>query len=199
MRRRSGLGLVAVLLIVAGIGIAIWNWRTSAEGPTAATFGFQDWLVRCQAVKDKDGKETVGCGMSQQILDQQSRRPVLQLHLARAPSGTGHQLVVVVPLGVTVPSGILLQIGDAKRNVAFTQCLPGGCVAPLAADAALIDKMKSSQDGRVAVADRLGKTVAIPFSLKGFGPAFEKMESQGGIGNSDATWWTRFWNSSGTK
>jgi invasion protein IalB len=194
MRRRSGLGLVAVVLIVAGVAIAVWNWRSSAEGPTAATFGFQDWLVRCQAVKDK-----VGCGMSQQILDQQSHQPLLQLHLAGAPSGTGHQLVVVLPLGVSVPSGILIQIGDLKRNVAFTQCLPGGCVAPLVADDDLIDKMKSSPDGRVAVADRTGKTVAIPFSLKGFAPAFEKMESQGGIGTNDATWWTRFWNSSGTK
>jgi hypothetical protein len=39
----------------------------------------------------------------------------------------------------------------------------------------------------------------VPFSLKGFAPAFEKMEEQGGIANNNATWWTRFWNSSGTK
>jgi len=196
VRRRSGIGFVAALLLIAGAGIAVWNWNAPAgnETPSAATFGFQDWLVRCQAVK-----ATVGCGMSQQILDQRAHQPLLQLHLARAPSGSGHQLVVVLPLGVSVPSGIAIQIGDLKRSVAFTQCLPGGCMAPLAADAALIAKMKSSADARVGVVDRFGKTFAIPFSLKGFAPAFEKMESQGGIGKNDATWWSGFWNASGTK
>jgi invasion protein IalB len=199
VRRRSGLGILAVVLILAGAGYAIWSWTSPGETPTAASFGFEDWLVRCQAVKQQDGGEKIGCGMSQQILDQNSRRPVLQLHLGRATAGEGYQLVTVLPLGVTVPSGIVIQIGEAKRNVAFTQCLPGGCVAPLPADAAWVDTMKGAKEGRVLVADRTGKTVALPFSLKGFGAAFEKMESQGGIAGGGATWWTSFWNSSGTK
>jgi invasion protein IalB len=158
------------------------------------SFGFQDWLVRCQAAGDK-----TGCGMSQQILDQRSRQPVLQLHLARAPKGEGHQLVVVMPLGVSVPPGIAIQIGKAKRNVAFTQCLPGGCVAPTTVDAAFLETLRTGSDGRVGVADRTGKTVAVPFSLKGFAAAFDKMEERGGDGGNDATWWTSFWNSSETK
>lgn len=196
MQRRGSFGLIAGALVLGGVGLAAWTWSAPAGGekPSAATFGFQDWLVRCQAVKDD-----VGCGMSQQILDNRSRQPILQLHLARAPSGSGHQLVIVLPLGVSVPSGTVLQAGETKRNVAFTQCLPGGCVAPLAVDTALIDVLKSAKDARVGVVDRTGKTVAVPFSLKGFGPAFEKMESHGGIGKNDATWWSGFWNASGTK
>jgi invasion protein IalB len=196
MASRGSLGLIAGVLVLGGVGFAAWSMGPpgSGEKPTAATFGFQDWLVRCQAVK-----EDVGCGMSQQILDQKARQPILQLHMARAPSGEGHQLVVVLPLGVTVPSGIVVQVGDAKRNVAFTQCLPGGCVAPVALDTALLDLLKSGKEARVGVVDRAGKTVAVPFSLKGFEPAFEKMESHGGIGKNDATWWNGFWNSSGTK
>ena len=64
---------------------------------------------------------------------------------------------------------------------------------------ALIDVLKSAKDGRVGVVDRTGKTVAVPFSLKGFAAAFEKMELHGGIGKNDATWWNGFWNASGTK
>jgi len=192
--RRGGLAFVGGLLVLAGAGIAIWNFGSSAEGPNSASFGFQSWLVRCQA-----GEAKVGCGMSQTILDQRTRQSVLQLHLARAVKDEGHQLVVVLPLGVTVPSGIVIQIGDLKRNVAFTQCLPGGCLAPIKADGALIEKMKASAEGRAIVLDRIGKQVAVPFSLKGFGPAYEKMEEKGGIENSGATWWTRLWNSSGTK
>jgi len=194
MMGRGGVLFIGGLVVLVVVGLVIWNWNTSAEGPTSASFGFQDWAVRCQAGKDK-----VGCGMSQQILDQRSRQSVLQLHLARAVKGEGHQLVVVMPLGVTLPPGVVIQIGDLKRNVAFTQCLPGGCVAPLDVDAKLVEKMKSTADGRVVVLTRVAKQVAVPFSLKGFSPAFEKMEAQGGIGKNDATWWTQFWNSSGTK
>jgi invasion protein IalB len=196
MARGGRFGLMAGVLVLGGAGLLAWNWASPAGGekPTAATFGYQDWLVRCQAAKD-----VVGCGMTQQILDQRARQPILQLHLARAPSGEGHQLVVVMPLGVSVPSGVVMQIGEMKRNAAFTQCLPGGCVAPIVADAALLEAFRSAKDGRVGVVDRAGKTVGVPFSLKGFSPAFEKMESQGGIGKNDATWWSGFWNSSGTK
>jgi invasion protein IalB len=196
MARRGGMAFAGLVLVLAGAGFAVWNLMGSSsdEGPTSATFGYDAWLVRCQAAGDK-----VGCGMSQQVLDQGSRQSVLQLHLARAPKGDGHQLVAVLPLGVSVPQGILIQIGESKRNVAFTQCLPAGCVAPTAVDAAFLATLKSGKEGRIGVIGRTGKTVAVPFSLKGFGAAFEKMEERGGIANSDATWWNSFWNSSATK
>lgn len=190
------MAFAGLILVLAGAGFAVWNMAgpSTDSGPTSATFGYEAWLVRCQAAGEK-----VGCGMTQQILDQRSRQPVLQLHLARAPQGEGHQLVAVLPLGVSVPQGILIQIGNSKRNVAFTQCLPGGCVAPTPVDAAFLDVLKAGGEGRVGVVGRGGKTVAVPFSLKGFTPAFEKMEERGGIANSDATWWSGFWNSSETK
>ncbi len=194
MARRGGLAIAGGLLVLVGAGIAFWQWTKPAEAPTSATFGFENWLVRCQTT---DGKS--GCGMSQQILDQRARRPVLQLILAGVSNGEGYQLVVVLPLGVTVPPGAVIQVGELKRNVAFVQCLPAGCIAPLDADAELLDAMKTTEEGRVGVVDRIGKTIAIPFSLKGFAPAFEKMEEQGGVASGDATWWTRFWNSSGTQ
>lgn len=196
--RRSRLGLFALILIVIGGGIAIWSMGggggSSNSTPTAASFGFQDWLVRCQQAQGQ-----VGCGMSQQVLDQRTRQAVVQLHLGRAPSGTGHQLVVVLPLGVSLANGATLEAGDFKRQIAFTQCLPAGCVGPTAADQELLDKMGAAEGGRVTVISRSGQPVAIPFSLKGFEPAFEKMEAHGGIGNSGATWWTGLWNSSETK
>ncbi|MBL8780808.1 MAG: invasion associated locus B family protein [Alphaproteobacteria bacterium] len=198
MARRGSFAVIGGLLLLTGAGFGVWSLMggsTSTSGsPSSSSFGFEAWLVRCQTVKDN-----VGCGMSQQILDQRSRQPVLQLHLGRAVSGEGHQLVAVLPLGVAVPPGIVIQIGETKRNVAFTQCLPGGCVAPLPVDAALLGLLKSGKDGRIGVVDRGGKTVVVPFSLKGFAPAFDKMEASGGNGASGATWWSGSANSSETK
>lgn len=198
MARRGSLAIAGGILLLAGAGFVAWNLMSPPAGlspstPSSASFGFEAWLVRCQAVKD-----TAGCGMSQQILDQR-RQAVLQLHLARSAKGEGHQLVVVLPLGVAVPPGIVVQVGETKRNVAFTQCLPGGCVAPMPVDAAFVDVLRSGTEGRVGVVDRRGQTVAVPFSLKGFAPAFAKMEEGGGIADSGATWWSGFANSSETK
>jgi len=198
--RRGSFAAIGGVLLLAGAGFGVWSLMSgggplsSGETPSSASFGFDAWLVRCQAVKD-----TVGCGMSQQILDQRSRQPVLQLHLARAPKGEGHQLVAIMPLGVTVPPGIVIQIGENKRNVAFTQCLPGGCVAPVVVDAAYLSVLKSGAEGRVGVVDRRGQTVAVPFSLKGFAPAFDKMEERGGMGSGGTAWWSDSENSSETK
>lgn len=197
MARRGSLAVVGGLAVLAGVGFVVWKLMGSSPtvtGPSTASFGFDAWLVRCQRVGEK-----TGCSMSQRILDKQSGRPVLQLHLGRAPKGEGHQLVAVLPLGVTVPPGIVIQIGENKRNVAFTQCLPGGCVAPLAIDAAALEVWASGAEGRVGVVDRRGQTVAVPFSLKGFAGAFKKMNEHGGVGGNDATSWTGFWNSSETK
>jgi len=198
--RRGSFAVIGGLLLLTGAGFGVWSLMSNSPsslgggGPSTASFGFDAWLVRCQAVK-----EDVGCGISQQILDQRSRQPILQLILGRAPSGKGHQFVIVMPLGVTVPPGIAIQIGDTKRTVAFTQCLPGGCVAPLPVDDAFLDVLKSNTEGRVGVVDRRGQTVAVPFSLKGFVGAFDKMEEHGGIGADGATWWSSFANSSETK
>lgn len=200
MARRGSFAVIGGLLLLVGAGFGVWSLMShspSSSGagePTTASFGFDAWLVRCQTAK-----EGVGCGMSQQIVDQQSRQPILQLILGRAPSGKGHQLVAIMPLGVTVPPGIAIQIGETKRNVAFIQCLPGGCVAPLPVDDALLGALKSGKEGRVGVVDRRGQTVAVPFSLKGFAGAFDKMEELGGIGSDSATWWSGFANSSETK
>jgi invasion protein IalB len=197
MARRGSFALAGGLAVLAGAAVFVWNLMSSSpmeKGPSTASFGFDAWLVRCQAVGDE-----TGCGMSQRILDQRSRQPVLQLHMARAAKGQGHQLLVVLPLGVAVPPGIVIQIGDNKRNVAFTQCLPGGCVAPLEIDQKYVSVLKSGAEGRIGVVDRRGQTVAVPFSLKGFDGAFAKMEEHGGIGGNDATSWMSFWNSSETK
>lgn len=197
MARRGSFAIVGGLALLAGVGFVVWNLMGSSPsgtGPSTASFGFDAWLVRCQAVGG-----TTGCGMSQRILDKQSGQSVLQLHFGRSPKGDGHQLIAVLPLGVTVPPGIVIQIGETKRNVAFTQCLPGGCVAPLAIDAATLDVLTSGTEGRVGVVDRRGQTVAVPFSLKGFSGAFAKMNEHGGIGGNNATSWMSFWNSSETK
>ncbi len=173
-----GLRGVLVLFAVALLGVAgaIFFFMPGTP-PSSASYTFQDWLVRCQTVKEK-----LACGLTQQVLDQRSRGTVLQLSLAEGPDGT-RVLGTLVPLGVSVPDGVTLQVGEATRKFGYTQCLPGGCIASLKADDEIVAKMKAGGEARLAVVDRMGRPVVMPVSLKGFADAFDKMTSpQGG-------WW----------
>lgn len=67
--------------------------------------------------------------------------------------------------------------------------LSGGCVALFDSDGELIEKMRAGGDARVGVVDRTGAPVAVPVSLKGFGAAYEKLRSNGGIASGDP-WWS---------
>lgn len=176
----------AIILMGAAGAIVLWQGAREEE-PTAASFAFQDWSVRCQVVSGASG-----CGLTQQVVDARLGGPVLQLTMVATPSGKG-KLAIVVPLGVSVPDGVTLQVGDLTRRLDYAQCLSGGCVALLDADGELIDKMKAGGDTRVGVVDRTGAPVAVPVSLKGFAPAYEKMRSKSG-GGSGAAWWTAWIN-----
>ena len=172
---RTPLILVAVALIAVGAG-AFFFMAGGGNEPANATYSFDDWQMHCQA--EKTGRV---CGLTQQLVDRQAGRAVLQVSFGAAPNGA-HVLGVVVPLGVSVPDGVTLQVADATRKFEYSQCLPGGCIASLAVDDALIDKMKATPDAKLAVIDRTGKPVVMPISLKGFGPAIEKMNASGGGG-----------------
>lgn len=190
--RQSLLVFGALVFLGVGAAIAFWPQGTSDQSPNAASFAFQDWLVRCQSVQDK-----AGCGLTQQVVDQRLARAVLQLTVTSAEAG-GAKMAAVVPLGVSVPDGVTLQVGEETRKFDYVQCLPGGCVALLDVDEALVGKMKSASDARLGVVDRTGAPIAMPVSLKGFAPAFDKMESKGGLGGG-ASWWSTLLSQSGAK
>lgn len=171
-----------VLMGVAG-AIVLWQGGGREKAPATATFAFEDWSVRCQALEG-----AAGCGLTQQVIDARLGGPVLQLTMVAASSGEG-KLAVVVPLGVSVPDGVTLQIGQLTRRIEYAQCVSSGCVALLDADGELIDTMKAGGNARVGVVDRAGAPVAVPLSLKGFAPAFDKMRSEGGAGGG-GSWWT---------
>jgi invasion protein IalB len=172
MKTQTLLILVALVLLVAG-GVILWTMG-GRETPAATASRFDDWLVRCQAAKQGE----LACALSQHVLDRRTGRSLVQLTVSAAPGGE-NLLGIVVPLGVSVPDGVTLQTGDATRRLAYTQCLPGGCIATLKLDATVIEKMKSTPEARLAVIDRRGQPVVMPVSLKGFAPAFAALNSSG--------------------
>jgi invasion protein IalB len=130
--------------------------------PSASQGVYGDWRLECAA---KDGAER--CAISQRILDSKSRNQLLQL----AVTGGAHRTIrLLVPLGGWLEPGVEIHFGgsDNAFDIAFSKCLPIGCLADSTLTPELMGALAHIQSASVLVADRNRKVISIPFSLKGF-------------------------------
>ena len=82
-------------------------------------------------------------------------------------------LIITVPLGVTLPPGINVQIdGQQIGRAPFFQCTVNGCQSRVPLEDALLATMKSGQGGVVTFRDAQGRDVPLAFSLRGFTAGF---------------------------
>jgi invasion protein IalB len=189
--RQVWLVLGAVVLMAAAGVILLWP-QASEDQPSMASFGFEDWSVRCDVVQAR-----AACGLTQQVADARLGRPVLQLTFVSTTSGAV-KLAAVVPLGISVPDGATLQVGDLTRRIDYAQCLAAGCIALLDVDDELVGKMKQGGEARLGVVNRTGAPIAVPVSLKGFAGGYETMRAKGGMGG-DGPWWLAWVGQPGAK
>jgi invasion protein IalB len=83
---------------------------------------------------------------------------------------------VLAPLGVLLPSGLVLKIDQTDVGRAgFVRCLPNGCVAEVVMDDKLVGQLKSGQLATFIIFQTPEEGIGIPLSLSGFGPGFDKL------------------------
>jgi invasion protein IalB len=83
------------------------------------------------------------------------------------------RLVVSMPLGMSIKSGLAVRIDDkVNLPMKFNICLPAGCYAQGSSDKALVDALKAGGQMFI-VAQSRGKPIALPISLAGFTKAFD--------------------------
>jgi invasion protein IalB len=83
------------------------------------------------------------------------------------------QLVVSMPLGMNIKTGLAVRIDDkVNLPMKFNICMPAGCYAQGTSDKALVDALKSGGK-MLIVAESRGKPIALPITLAGFTKAFD--------------------------
>jgi invasion protein IalB len=83
------------------------------------------------------------------------------------------QILTMLPLSVSIPSGALVKIDDKEPvKLAYTTCDQAGCYAEAEVDPAVIDQMKTGKLVAYYGIDLSGKTIAVPLPLDGFATAF---------------------------
>lgn len=162
-----------VFLIATGLGMGIAAAEEKAELPGGASSlreTYQDWTVSCQIVSN-----TKLCGLSQEQQQQNGQR-VLAIEL-QSNAENGASGVAVMPFGLKLNEGVKLQIDEQAEipAIAFSTCLPAGCILPVSLDAKQIASARAGQALKLKAASVDGREMTFSVSLKGFSAALDRL------------------------
>jgi invasion protein IalB len=130
---------------------------------------FADWVRECRAIKDNKNV----CTLRQTVRDGKKRR-IIEFVAARTPKTAF--LEIKLPLGVSIPYGVTLNLADnIKLPTQLVDCNLGGCRSVIALDDKTLGQLKGAKSLGVSFQDsRSGKVITIGGSIKGFNDALAK-------------------------
>ena len=152
----------------------IWGTSSFAAplpgGASTLQETYQDWTVSCQSQKD----DSI-CVMRQEQNSTQTGQRVLTAELRNVAGKV--EGVLLMPFGLDLAKGAALKIDEAAGpNLAFSTCLPQGCLAPVSFDAKQVAALKGGNNINVTTtALNPSQPVAFKVSLKGFGAALDRI------------------------
>ncbi|MEJ1968166.1 MAG: invasion associated locus B family protein [Rhizomicrobium sp.] len=172
--RASIAGALALGLLSLGSAAAQTAPPPGGNAPLTPsdTKPYGDWTVRCYPVNSPSP-----CDMFELLANKQSGQRVLSVSIAYMPSGDKHVIQIAVPLGVSIPRGLILA-SDSYTSPAlhYRRCDRGGCYIEMLLDNATIGALSGSSQARIRVFAVTGKAFEIPFSLNGFADAHGAMQ-----------------------
>ncbi|MFQ0813795.1 invasion protein [Brucella anthropi] len=168
MKTYRAIGLAFTLAAISGAPVLA---APLPGGASTLQETYQDWTVSCQNQKD-----TSVCVMRQDQSSTQTGQRVLTAEL-RNISGGKVEGVLLMPFGLDLAKGAALKIDDAAGpTLAFSTCLPQGCLAPVSFDAKQVAALKAGTNINVTTtALSPSQPVAFKVSLKGFGAALDRI------------------------
>jgi len=165
--------LVRALLLAAallGSGAPALAQDAAPVQPAETTATYQDWLMRCVAPADQPRTCEVV-----QTLQMEGQGVVATIAVGRATTDSPLLVVIQVPQGVWLPSGITLKIAKDGEPLLLEYKRCGQiCIAEATLDAAVVDSMKAAVEaGGFTFQDGAQREVALPVSFNGFSSALD--------------------------
>lgn len=162
---------ILFIAVVIGIGVAAAENKIELPGGASSLREtYQDWIVSCQIVSN-----TKLCSLSQEQQQQNGQRVLaIELQSSAANEASG---VAVMPFGLKLNQGVKLQIDEQEElpAVAFSTCLPAGCILPVSLDAKQIASARAGQALKLKAASVDGREMNFSVSLKGFSAALDRL------------------------
>jgi invasion protein IalB len=161
--------IVACAILAAAAAPAV------AQAPRQTTATYDDWIVRCET---QAGPPQVKICEMVQYTQVQGQGVVSQVAVGRPVKGQPVKVVVQVPSGVWLPTGVKLVAGSPETAMpaVFKRCVPAGCFADVDLNDDTVRKFRAmSQPGQLQFKDGTMKDVSLPLSFKGFGTALDAL------------------------
>ena len=162
-------GALMALSLAAAVLFSPTEATAQETTPDRLTEVFGDWTVRCRTTDN-------GNDCRAQQIRTRGDNNVRTLSLYLRTSGDGSRATVIVPLGVALPAGVTVKVGDdTVAQVAFAICRQAGCVAQMPLDETRLAAFRAGTTGTVLVRAGNGSPVELPISLTGFTRAWERL------------------------
>jgi len=160
------------LLVSLGFAAAVCaSAAAHAQGAIRAKHG--DWETRCET---PPGAAYEQCAAVLSVVDQDRPNLTLVVIVLNTADRKARLMRVIAPLGVLLPPGVSLRIDDQDASrLSFLQCLANGCIAQLALDDKLIDKLKSGKTATLGIFQTPEQGVGVPAPLAGFKETYEQL------------------------
>ncbi|MGA0564028.1 invasion associated locus B family protein [Ancylobacter sp. VNQ12] len=143
----------------------------AGNAPQSTTATYQDWIVRCET--RAEGPKV--CEIAQGIQAQGQQGLIAQIALGRVTRNDPFRLVVQLPAGIWLPTGVSLQFEDKTAPIAlpFTRCLQV-CIADLELKPEQVNLLKArTARALIAFEDGARNKVQLPISFNGFAAALD--------------------------
>lgn len=169
MKNRRTIGLACTLAFIFSVPVLA---APLPGGASTLQETYQDWTVSCQSQK-----EATICAIRQEQSSSQTGQRVLTAELRNV--GGKVDGVLLMPFGLDLAKGASLKIDEAAGpNLAFSTCLPQGCLAPVSFDAKQVAALKAGTNINITTtALSPSQPVAFKISLKGFGAALDRISA----------------------
>lgn len=168
---------VAALLLGLAVGTARAEDPASTPEAGARPDRFGHWVARCEASTEE---QQGGCFIIQDLVLRAGGQRVLQVAVGYVPGSTIPIAALSLPLGMSLPAGIVLQAGDAAPlHFPVERCEPRGCRAgtPLAPD--FLAHMAKAERLTVRFNDQKRQPVEVSVSLDGFSAGLASLKGRG--------------------
>jgi len=167
--------IVAAATIVAGSAVAA---TTLPGGATTLRETYDQWVLNCgigPANGAAEATPTVACSLSQQLIEQSTKRRAVALGLTPTENG-GVKGTLIMPFGLALAKGVTLQIdeGQATQPISFRTCTPQGCLIPIEWPDQTVNGLKTAGALKVSATGDNGQPVNFTLSLKGFASGFDR-------------------------
>lgn len=160
--------VLAVLLGAASV-------RAGPAAPDAASLpsdGGSGWRVECA----NDGK-ALDCRAINRVSHRENQQLIAGVGVRMPPDTRKPVLTIQLPLGIQVAEQVTLRVDEGQPDrYPIQTCTPTGCLAGAPLGDALIAKLRSGRELKVAFHSLAGQTVTVTMPLAGFALAYDKIK-----------------------